>query len=214
MNRCLALGGLIMLALAGCTSATTGPPPPVLPSTFSGTAGSIDAPGLTPSSSASPGVKYPASWTLPDKTITTRAVQPGYTIRDICPRVNPQLESKRPTSTEKALVYKAYHITHRAPGQYEIDHLVPIELLGLVNSPAMDVAENLWPEPNDTPDPAMIAKYHLSRTYVHNSKDLLEDVLHRDVCSGQVQLATAQKSIATDWRAAYVTYVGPPPRNS
>lgn len=142
--------------------------------------------------------------------LTPGAVQPGYGLKDICPHVNPALEAMRPSTAEKALVYRAYRIGSHPAGKYEIDHLIPIELLGQAGADLSAPARNLWPELNDTPDPAMIRKYHLSAAYVHNSKDVLEDVLHDKVCTGTVPLATAQRAIATDWRAAYVQYVGKP----
>jgi hypothetical protein len=132
-------------------------------------------------------------------------------MEDVCPDVNKALEAMRPSDAEKNRVYLAYGITHRVTGQYEIDHVIPIELLGLVDAPAGDPTLNLYPELNDTPDPAMLAKYGLNRAFVHNSKDILEDVLHQKVCSGAVPLATAQHAITTDWRVAYVKYVGPVP---
>jgi hypothetical protein len=197
---------LAALAIAGCA--------PLSSSSGSGTSSgaSVPAPGTAASTASSAQAQYPASWGLPDRTLTPGALQVGYTIRDICPHVNPALEALRPSSEQVAAMYRAYGITHRSYGQYEADHLVPVELLGLASGgTAADPTLNLWPEVNDRPDPAMIAKYRLSPGYVHNSKDLEEDVLHADVCSGKVPLATAQHAIATDWRQAYVTYVGTPP---
>jgi hypothetical protein len=139
------------------------------------------------------------------------AVQPGYTIRDICPHVNKALEAMRPSTAEKNRVYAAYGVTHHVTGQYEVDHIVPVELLGLVDAPPGNPAENLYPEPNVPADPAMMARYHLNPAFVENPKDILEDRLHQLVCAGSVPLATAQKAFETDWRAAYLKYVGPPP---
>ncbi|HXJ25404.1 MAG TPA: hypothetical protein VNH17_06885 [Streptosporangiaceae bacterium] len=190
----LAIALAAALAAAGCTPAA----PP---------GGTVTASPASPAAHAA----YPASWVLPDPKLTPGAVQPGYALRDICPHVSPALEAMRPSASQTALVYKAYGITHRVAGQYEIDHVIPVELLGLVAASASGPALNLYPEVNDTPDPAMLRKYHLNAAYVHNSKDILEDVLHRDVCAGKVPLAAAQQAIRTDWRAAYARYVGPPP---
>jgi hypothetical protein len=168
-------------------------------------------PAGTPSATHSARTRYPATWTLPDRKLSPGAVQPGYGIRDICPDVNKALEAMRPSTAEKARVYRAYGIFSHPAGRYEIDHIVPIELLGQAGIDLSDPTRNLYPEPNDTPDPAMLAKYGLSRAFVHNSKDIAEDVLHEKVCAGTVPLAAAQHDIMTDWRRAYVTYVGPPP---
>ena len=155
--------------------------------------------------------QWPAGWTLPSHQLSPGATQPGYGIRDICPHVNPGLEAMRPSAAAKARVYAAYGIKSHRAGQYEIDHIIPVELDGLVPAPAKWPTENLYPELNDKPDPAMIRKYHLNPKFTENSKDVLEDVLHADVCSGKVPLGVAQKAIAADWRVAYVKYVGRAP---
>lgn len=205
--------------LAGCAS--SGQPAPqviTITPTFAASAASQPAPAQTataqPAAShpaASHRATYPADWSLPDRAISPGAVQPGYTIADICPHVNPALEDMRPSTAAKDKVYAAYGITSHHTGEYEVDHIIPVELLGLVAAPAGDPAENLYPEFNDKPDPVMMARYHLDPAFVENSKDILEDRLHQLVCAGTLPLATAQHAIATDWRAAYVKYVGPPP---
>ena len=42
-------------------------------------------------------------------------------------------------------------------------------------------------------------------------KDRLEDKLHELVCSGQLDLKTAQQAIASNWIEAYKKYVSPNP---
>ena len=190
---------LLTFGLVSCTSSAGLTPPAVYTPSVS----------LAPVTSQ-PASGYPASWILPDPSLTPGALQPGVTLAQLCPHVSKALEAMRPTAGDKTVVYRIYGNPRRKPGQFEIDHLIPIELGGLAGAPAARVTVNLWPELNDKPDPAMIAKYHLSASYVHNSKDLLEDRLHQLVCHGQVSLPAAQHAIATDWRAAYVTWVGKP----
>jgi Excalibur calcium-binding domain len=115
-------------------------------------------------------------------------------VSQICPRVNPAVEAARPDETVKNAVYAEYAIVSRVTGQYEIDHLIPLELGGA------NTISNLWPELNDHPKPGVI-----------NSKDLLENKLHDLVCAGQLGLPAAQHAIATDWYAAYLRYVSPIP---
>ena len=68
---------------------------------------------------------------------------------------------------------------------YELDHLIPLELGGA----PQDVV-NLWPEAwNGEPNA--------------HEKDAVETFLNREVCRGAVQLADAQRQIATDWLTAY-----------
>jgi hypothetical protein len=63
-------------------------------------------------------------------------------------------------------------------GDYEYDHLVPLELGGATNDP-----RNLWPEPGASPNP----------------KDAVENELREQVCDGQIPLAQAQREIVTNW---------------
>ena len=78
-----------------------------------------------------------------------------------------------------------------AKGDYEEDHLISLELGGAPSAEA-----NLWPEPYRAPEGARV-------------KDVVESKLHTLVCHGTITLATAQRAIATNWWAAYQTYVGP-----
>jgi hypothetical protein len=98
---------------------------------------------------------------------------PGYSssVRDV------------PTS-EKNQVYAEYGITSHSTGQYEVDHLVSLELGG-----SNDIS-NLWPEAAE-PQPGF------------HQKDAVENYLHAQVCSGAMSLAAAQQLIATDWLSAY-----------
>ena len=87
----------------------------------------------------------------------------------------------------KRKVFKLYKITE-PPDEFEVDYLITPELGG-----ATDI-RNLWPEP-----------YHDAVWNAH-VKDQLEDRLHRMVCRGDLDLATAQRDISTDWIAAYRKY--------
>ena len=73
-----------------------------------------------------------------------------------------------------------YGITSHEPGQYEVDHLVALELGGS-NSIA-----NLWPEPAE-PRPGF------------HEKDKVEDYLHAQLCDGKLSLQQVQVQIATNW---------------
>ncbi len=91
----------------------------------------------------------------------------------------------------KNQVYAEYGITSHAPGSYEVDHIISLELGG------SNSIKNLYPEP------------YFADLNAH-VKDKLENKLHGLVCSGQVDLATAQHDIATDWVATYIKYIGQP----
>jgi hypothetical protein len=66
---------------------------------------------------------------------------------------------------------------------YELDHLVPLEVGGDGYS-----VQNLWPEP-----------YHIE--FGAHIKDAFENYLHNQVCSGAMSLSDAQNQIATNWIA-------------
>jgi hypothetical protein len=92
--------------------------------------------------------------------------------------------------SEKDAVYAEYGIRTHRPREYEVDHLISLELGG------SNSIRNLWPES------------YLTQPWNAHVKDRLEDRLHALVCDGQLPLATAQHAIATDWIAAYKRYVG------
>jgi hypothetical protein len=79
------------------------------------------------------------------------------------------------------------------PGEhpdYEIDHLIPLCLGG------SDDPSNLWPEPRRS----------IERKWNAEAKDRLERRLCDLVCTGQLEIGTAQVAIAKDWIAAYHKY--------
>ncbi|MDE1763981.1 MAG: hypothetical protein KGH88_07020 [Thaumarchaeota archaeon] len=121
--------------------------------------------------------------TLPDPNCTPGAVDPRVTQDNIDSTICVPGYTKTirpPVSYTEPLKFKlmdAYGYTD-SPSNYELDHLIPLELGG---SPT-DV-RNLWPEPH-------------SNSY---TKDGLENYLHEQVCSGDMSLQEAQNDIATNW---------------
>jgi hypothetical protein len=89
----------------------------------------------------------------------------------------------------KRQVYANYGIRTHEPGEYEVDHLISLELGG------SNSIRNLWPQSFRT---------HPWNAYV---KDALEDELHRRVCAGTIELEKAQQVIAHDWVSGYRIYV-------
>jgi hypothetical protein len=82
--------------------------------------------------------------------------------------------------TLKREIYAEYGIVRHRPGEYEIDHLIPLELGG------SNSARNLWPEPYSGVSGA-------------HTKDDLENRLHSQVCSGVISLAAAQREFVAQW---------------
>lgn len=137
-----------------------------------------------------------SSW-LPTKSLTpgatNRAVTPATIKTTICKKggytksIRPPMEY---TEALKKKQLKQSRYTDKKPRDYEEDHLISLEIGGDPKSP-----RNLWPEP-------------YAGTCGAHVKDKLEDKLHTLVCTGKVQLRTAQHAISTNWVAAYNKYVG------
>jgi hypothetical protein len=123
---------------------------------------------------------------LPDPQCTPGAVNPQVsqeTIHNtIC--VSGFSKSVRPptsyTDPLKVQLMKSYGFAD-SRSNYELDHLIPLEVGG-----APSDVKNLWPE---------------SRYGEPNSieKDKFENYLHAQVCSDSMNLSEAQKEIATNW---------------
>jgi hypothetical protein len=121
---------------------------------------------------------------LPDRTCTPGAVFPSAMVSQICTPGYSSSVRDVPESV-KEQVYAEYGVEWHAPGSYEVDHLVSLELGG------SNAVANLWPE--------ISPGYH--------EKDGIENRLHDAVCAGAISLLAAQEEIARDWRH---TYAGAP----
>jgi len=93
----------------------------------------------------------------------------------------------------KGQIYRSYGITEHKAKEYEIDHLISLELGG------SNSARNLWPE-----------SYETQPLNAH-TKDKLENRMHSLICKGKLDLKQAQDEIAKDWMGAYRKYIGPLP---
>jgi hypothetical protein len=122
----------------------------------------------------------------PNLRLTPGATDPVST-REICGGPTTRTAPVVPVSLKRK-VFELYGVTPPRPDAYEVDYLITPELGG-----ATDI-RNLWPEP------------YQDTVWNAHVKDQLEDRLHRMVCSGDVDLATAQRDISTDWIAAYRKY--------
>jgi len=120
---------------------------------------------------------------MPDSACTPGAVFPNATKDQVCTSGYASSVRDVPES-EMTQVYAEYGITSHTTGQYEVDHLVSLELGG-----SNDIS-NLWPEAA-APQPGF------------HEKDKVENYLHDQVCSGAMSLAQAQQEIATNWLAVY-----------
>ncbi|HKD09016.1 MAG TPA: zf-HC2 domain-containing protein [Bryobacteraceae bacterium] len=131
--------------------------------------------------------------TLGAKGLKPRAnLTPGetrpITISEVCRTRQAEVVAAVPEDMRRR-VFAAYGIRGDQKN-FEVDYLITPDLGGSGS------LRNLWPQP-----------YGVS--WNAHAKDELEQRLHELVCGGQLDLATAQRAIATDWIGAYRRYVGP-----
>ena len=120
---------------------------------------------------------------LQDTACTPGDIIPTATKSQICQPGYSKSVRNVPNSV-KDQVYAEYGITQHSAGEYEVDHLVSLELGG-----SNDIS-NLWPEAA-SPKPGF------------HEKDKVENYMHSQVCSGAISLEQAQIEIATNWLNVY-----------
>ena len=119
---------------------------------------------------------------LPDSACTPGATFVNATTAEICVSGYSSTVRNVPDSL-KNQVYALYGITNRTKGEYEIDHLISLQLGG-----SNDI-KNLWPQPAD-PRPGF------------HEKDGVENSLKSKMCKNESALQDVQTLIATDWTRA------------
>lgn len=120
---------------------------------------------------------------LPDSACTPGAIIETATKEQICtPGYSKKVRDV--TTAEKDRVYAEYGVKSHSAGEYEVDHLISLELGG-----SNDIA-NLWPEAAE-PKPGF------------HEKDKVENYLHDQVCSGAISFQQAQAEISSNWLAIY-----------
>lgn len=118
---------------------------------------------------------------LPNRSLTPGAVS-TLTAAELCTGSRP---SRLVTAETRDRVLRAYRMEQVHADEYELDALVTPELGG-TTEPA-----NLWPQ------------RYASPLWTAHVKDELERLLPALVCRGEIDLARAQRDIATDWVATY-----------
>jgi hypothetical protein len=138
---------------------------------------------------------YSAGPLIPDANLTPGDAVP-LTVTQVCAAGG--LEEMRPPASVQQAVFHEYGMDGVPAQQYEVDHLITPALGGTED------IRNLWPE-------------SYSSEWNAHVKDELEDHLHALVCTGKLDLSTAQHDIATNWISAYRKYFHtdrPLPHNS
>jgi hypothetical protein len=125
---------------------------------------------------------------IPNRSLTPGATRP-VNLGDVCSMQHEEVVRDVPTSLRQQ-VFKEYGIVNPRVEDYEIDYLIAPGLGGTED------IHNLWPEPIS------------SSGWNARVKDALEERLHQLVCSGSLDLPTAQQAIASDWITAYKKYLG------
>jgi len=141
-------------------------------------------------------ISFPA-WAsdLPDPMLTPGAINPDVTQQNIQQTVCVRGYTKtiRPpsnyTNKLKKRQIRQYGYADRNPKHYEEDHLIALSIGGAPHDP-----RNLWPEPRKS-------------EWNAKKKDQLEFVLYKMVCDQEISLAEAQRTMATNWIAAWKRYV-------
>jgi Putative zinc-finger len=123
---------------------------------------------------------------VPDHSLTPGATR-RVALGDVCSMTHEDVVREVPTSLRQK-VFQEYGIVNARANDYEIDFLIAPGLGGVED------IHNLWPEP------------YTSSMWDARVKDTLEEHLHQLVCSGKVDLSTAQNDIADNWIAAYKKY--------
>jgi hypothetical protein len=129
----------------------------------------------------------------PDKNWTGGSVRTGDR-KEACGHAKENRHRLPPALRDEIL--RRYELPAGTHPDYEIDHLIPLCLGG------SDDPSNLWPEPRRI----------IEKEWNAEAKDRLERRMCNMVCDGKIDIATAQRALATDWIAAYQTYYGRPPR--
>jgi len=178
----LFLASALALALTGC--ATDREPPAPKPAPTPPVAAQPDRRPVQP---------IPTYAVLPDPQLTPGAVL-AVTKEQVCAPGYAAVVAKlkKEVARSKAEVYQRYGIKSHGWGEYQINALVPLELGGSAE------ITNLFPLAyGGQPWNAML-------------KDRLDDLLVKQVCSGEVKLDVAQAEEGNDWTKAYTRQFGKP----
>ena len=135
------------------------------------------------------------SHALPDRALTPGAIDPAVTqnniqstvcVRGYTDKVRPD---KKYTNRLKHEQIQQYRYADRDVRNYELDHLIPLNIGGNPSDP-----KNLWPQSRQG-------------EWSAEQKNDLEFVVYKMVCHGEISLHEAQQRMAKDWIEAYQAWV-------
>ena len=122
---------------------------------------------------------------LPDSACSPGAVLTN-DIKKICV-VGYTTTVRNVSTATKKKVFQEYNLPWSIHSNYEVDHIISLELGG-----SNDIS-NLYPESYLISNGARV-------------KDKLENYLHKQVCNGTITVTEAQKEISTNWLQYYNQY--------
>ena len=123
---------------------------------------------------------------LPNPSLTPGSAS-HVAVSEVCVTAHEEVVKAVPSALRQE-VFREYGLANANPNDYEIDYLIAPGLGG------REDIRNLWPQPKT------------SLKWNSEVKDALEEHLHGLVCSGRLDLSSAQRDIASDWIAAYKRY--------
>jgi hypothetical protein len=123
---------------------------------------------------------------LPNETMTPGTRFPRVTKKQIC-TVGYTKTVRDVTESKKKAVFSMYN-TDRTKDEYEVDHLISLQLGG------NNDLGNLWPQSYTT------------QPWNARIKDKLENKLNDEICKGNLSMKEAQQRISTDWILTYCDY--------
>lgn len=124
---------------------------------------------------------------IPNARLTPGMLDPNATVEKLCTTGYTKSIRYVPAYVKRR-VFEVYGINPKSDS-FEVDHLISLSLGG------SNSIFNLWPQSYTTQP---LNAYR---------KDGLEHRLHALVCSGKLDLRTAQYLIANDWVSAYKKYM-------
>jgi hypothetical protein len=123
---------------------------------------------------------------LPNPTMTPGTRFPRVTKQQIC-TVGYTKTVRDVKESKKKAVFSLYN-TDRTKDEYEVDHLISLQLGG------NNDLGNLWPQSYTT------------QPWNARIKDKLENKLNDEICKGRLSMKEAQQRISTDWILTYCDY--------
>jgi hypothetical protein len=186
--------GLALVIVGGATAAPTTPARvaavPTSAAPVPTTTSTPPTPSPTPVATPAAEVVVVDGVAFPDNGITRGATVAGASLGAVCSAAWVPVHLSIDASVADA-VFEAYGIGSADRTSYELDRLIPNELGG------SGTLDNLWPQP--------LSSLATNATAV--AKDDLEKHLRALVCAKRVDLATARRSLVTNWSTAYRQYI-------